>query len=231
MKKKLVLIFCFAFGNLLCQNKIDFDKHIESIEKEVFISEILKGEKNVNKRSVDYALQYLRKNGIKKKYIMDRRLLRKIDLIECKDSSHIYFSEKLDVNLNIDVKIYFKKLDSEEQSSIGDKLDTLYYGLPVLAIDCIKIEVNGKSIKIPKIVYKKFFEVSQCKRVLFYQPIEVYSSNDGEYIFIYMRGGSAAGSYLAKLIFNQKSYITEIVASYRNLREWGAFRNRNFLGF
>lgn len=66
MKKKLVLIFCFAFGNLLCQNKIDFDKHIESIEKEVFISEILKGEKNVNKRSVDYALQYLRKNGIKK---------------------------------------------------------------------------------------------------------------------------------------------------------------------
>lgn len=58
MSKKLVLIFCFSFGNLLCQ-KIDFDKHIESIK-----GEILKSEKKVNKRSVDYVLQYLRKNEI-----------------------------------------------------------------------------------------------------------------------------------------------------------------------
>lgn len=234
-----IILLLLIFSNSLF-SQIDFEKHIESIKRDYYESEDRQGVFNTNERAIDYALRYLQDNSIQEKYITNRKFLTKIESIMCKDSSNIFFYKKLENNSVIDVKIKFKKFNAKKHSikEIDDvnHIDSqiafgAYYGTPKLEIDCFKIIVNGKSVIIPESVYKKFYEVTQCEGYLFYEPVQVYSSNDGKYIFVYLKGGNAADTYFAKLIFNQEKYITEIVADYLTLLEWRAFNNKDFIGF
>ncbi len=242
-KRTFFIIISLLIFNCYSQEKINFEDHIVSIKNQVLISHVLGEGKNVNKRSVEYALNYLKKKGVKEKYITNRKLLQKIDLQEYKDSSFIQFYKKVSPKLEIEVNIKFKKfkISNHKISSRGKITQYIdgeiphgaYYKgvIPKLEIDCIELVINNKNVKIPSSSYANYYDISLDNMVNGYKSIEAYSSNDGEYLFIYFYGGNAAGVYFSKLIFNKESYITEIIAGYTQLLKWGAFNNPNFIGF
>ncbi len=235
MREYLLVLMILSFSSLFGQ--IDFDEHINSIVKAADGNSTM----NENERTVRYAIRYLRNNGINKKYITNRKLLRELRLYECIDFSRAYFYTKFENKNRIEVIIDFEQITSDDYilENIGgvNKIDDhkaygAYYGNPSVRIASIDIRFNRKSIHIPKSAYSKFFEIAQCDAYdSSISPVEVYSSNDGEYVFIYLRGGEAANNYFAKLIFGRsEGYITDIVADYVTLSRLGAF-HKDFVGF
>jgi hypothetical protein len=87
-----------------------------------------------------------------------------------------------------------------------------------------------KKLKIPKTAYQNLFEPNTCSDSHFDRKIETYSSLDGQFIYVYIYGGNAAGSYFAKLIFNKEKYLTKIVADYYSLSIHSSFRE-SFIGY
>lgn len=104
--------------------------------------------------------------------------------------------------------------------------------LPYKEIKSIEITINGTKKTIPKEVYNDLFDFYRCEgEDYFEREMELYSSLNGEYIYLYMYGGSAASSYFTKLIFDKEGkYITRIIATYRDLLETFSFRE-GFIGF
>ncbi|WP_459209977.1 hypothetical protein [Aquimarina rhabdastrellae] len=239
MKNYIYVIFLIIVCDAYSQ--IDFEEHIKSIKKEQFYTDDRTGEKyNVNERSVDYAINYLKKNRIKEKYITNRNLLKKIVNIECRDSLYTSFNGKLKNGTEIKVNIKYKKFDSKKHKiELRNNLNYFdgeigfgaYYRIPSLEIDNIDLIINNRKVFIPREAFNNFFDVNQCESFLFYKPVEIFSSKDGKYIFIYLYGGIAANTYFAKLIFNENEYITQIVADYRELVDWRVTKNIRFLGF
>jgi len=237
MKLIYLIFFILTFKGY---SQIDFEEHIKSIQNNYYQSEDMNGMFNANERSVAFALGYLQKKGVNKRYITNKKLLNKISVKSFKKYSYIYFYDKLENGTKISIKINFKKFDKTKHSiNIKDgyvEIDSLtpigsYYEIPKLEIDCIEIKVNKKEVIIPKSSYIDLYEVTQEKFKQFYKPIEAYSSHDGEFIFIYIFGGNAADSFFSKLIFNKEKFITRITADYKQLLEWHTFNNDNFLGY
>lgn len=236
MNKIFFILFCLILIELDAQ--IDFEKHIESIKKEVFFSEDSIGKFNVNERTVEYALAYLVKNNIQKKYITNRKLLNKINLKKYRRNESIHYYGVLNNGKQIELKIKFKKFYKKNHKVIENKIlesiDGLipygaFYGLPLYEIKSFSLTVNNRKIKIDSSVYRKFYGMFEGRRKTL--PIELYSSFDGSFIFVYIDAGNAADSYFAKLIFDNNKYLTEIVATYEELLNWRKFGNSNFLGF
>lgn len=242
MRNLLLVVFLIIISKSSF-SQIDFEAHINAIQKEELISELLEGERNVNKSSVDYAIAFLKENGISKKYITNRNILKKIEMVGYKDSSYLDFQGVLSSKLKIAVSLRFQKFVKAEHKisnsgRIQQKIDgkiphgAYYRGvLPVLEIDDLQIEINGEKIVIPRNVYANYYDVALPGDQLVSKPIEVYTSEDGEYIFIYFFGGKAAGRYFTKLIFTKEKYITHITAGYFQLYRWKAMQNPHFLGF
>ncbi|KAA1242352.1 hypothetical protein [Aquimarina sp. RZ0] len=238
--KNYFLITVF-FISLNTFGQLSFENHINSIKQVEFLTNDKDGKiYNTNERSVQYAIEYLEKNGIKTKYITNRKLLKEIENIECKDSLYTHFYDVLKNNTEISVKVKFNKFTNKNHViSEKDNITYVdnqiafgsYYNTPTLEIDCLKITVNNKKINIPKAAYKNFYDVTQCSSYLLYKPVKVYTSENGDYIFIYLYGGNAANTYFAKLIFNKGEYITQIVADYKELVDWRVTINKNFIGF
>ena len=102
--------------------------------------------------------------------------------------------------------------------------------LPTTQIDSISMTIGKRQIEIPIDAYRDLFEPNLCEGGYFKQPLEVYSSLDGEYYYMYIFGGESSGTYVAKLIFDKKRFIKKIVAEYEDLIQFGSFRP-DFLGF
>lgn len=222
-------------------SQISFNEHISSIKQIELLAYDQNGKRyNINEHSVEYGVNYLKNNGIKEKYITNRKLLRQIKNVDCKDSLHSYFYDVLDNRITIDVKMSFNKFNYKnhfivEKSNLKHIDNQIafgsFYGIPSLEISCLEIIINNKKINIPESAYKNFYDVNQCTSFQLYKPIEVYSSKDGDYIFIYLYGGNAADAYFSKLIFNKEKYITQIVAGHKELIDWRVAINNDFPGF
>ncbi|MEM6380131.1 MAG: hypothetical protein AAF705_18200, partial [Bacteroidota bacterium] len=104
------------------------------------------------------------------------------------------------------------------------------YVLPEVEIKAIEIEIDGRSIHIPKAAYANLFHPEACVDNYFVRPISAYESLNREYLYLYIYGDQAAGSYFAKLIFDHTSYRTRIISDYGSLSMHGSFRG-DFIGF
>ena len=63
-----------------------------------------------------------------------------------------------------------------------------------------------------------------CNNYLFLRQIEAYESLNREFIYLYICGGNAAETYLAKPIFDHKEYKTKITTNYYPLSNHGSYR-------
>lgn len=103
--------------------------------------------------------------------------------------------------------------------------------LPYEEIKSIEITFNGTKKTIPNEIYNDLFDFYTCEGEYSKRQMELYSSLNGDYIYLYIYGGSAASSYFTKLIFDKEGkYITRIIADYRDLLETRSFRE-GFIGF
>jgi hypothetical protein len=102
--------------------------------------------------------------------------------------------------------------------------------LPKKEFNSIEISVNGKQLYIPHYAYTNLYNPLTCEYDSMMKSISLYSSLDKRFIYMYIFGGNAADTYMAKLIFDHEKYITRIIVEYVDLSCYGSFR-KSFIGF
>tara|TARA_R110000868_G_scaffold43642_1_gene146595 strand:- start:29 stop:793 length:765 start_codon:yes stop_codon:yes gene_type:complete len=247
VKKKLYisLVLLISWTSVtLGQNCHEFKKHLESIDSTYAPGHIIDRMDtvfNANRAFVDYTIKELLNKPSDKCFISNRNLLRKLDESFC-DSSKTIIIDTLKNGNTCKVSLYVGKfkvsqhqLKTNEDSSTIKIIDGQFpfggqYGVPKIEISKIEIEINGVKLKIPEKSYKNLYYPNLCISYGFQRKVEVFESLDGEYIYIYIYGGQAAGTYFSKLIFDQKKYLTKIVSDYYPLSIHSSFR-ASFIGF
>jgi hypothetical protein len=245
MKFYSVALFlcCWTFSSN-GQNCIEFQKHLESIDNTFFPGHIIDRTDtifNANRAFVDYTVSNLLNKPADKCFISNRNILRKLNSTTC-DSSSLIIQDTLKNGTSCKItfttvpfEINNHQLIYNLDSSYIQKIDgNLPYGrhymAPKIEIDLIQIEVNGIKIEIPQESYSNFYNPNVCGHYGFIRPVEVYESLNGEYLYLYIYGGNATGTYFTKLVFNQTKYITTIVTDYYPLNIHSSFRE-SFIGF
>ncbi|GAB4403177.1 MAG: hypothetical protein OHK0039_02010 [Bacteroidia bacterium] len=125
---------------------------------------------------------------------------------------------------------YFEGSDSLIETIDGQAAYGAVDRIPRMSIDSLTLHIDGRSVKVPPAAYRDLYDPSLCDSELFRQPIAVYPSLNGRYLYLYLYGGQGAGTYFAKLVFDKNRYLTRILAEYPELYRYGAFR-REFIGF
>lgn len=123
----------------------------------------------------------------------------------------------------------------EEDSSLIESIDgEPAYGagdrLPTWQLDSLSIRWGKRSLKVPPAAWAGLYDPNFCDADLFRRPVAAYPALSGRYLYVYLYGGTGAGTYVAKLIFDQKRYLTRIIAEYPDLRRYEVFRE-DFIGF
>ncbi|MEM6347449.1 MAG: hypothetical protein AAF927_26400 [Bacteroidota bacterium] len=119
--------------------------------------------------------------------------------------------------------------------SLIDMIDSLpAYGAiesyPGQEIDTLWISIDGKDILIPTDAYRNLYDPNLCYNEMFHRAMMMYLSPEGEYLYVYLYGGSGANTYLAKLIFDEERFIKKIVTEYADLVSYDAYR-WEFIGY
>ena len=214
--------------------------HIKHIRKNSRIGHI-DGVENNPKYFVDHTIKNLIKEKEHKKYITDRKLLRKLNNKTCWDN----YVSIVDTLLNGDkIKI---ELKSQEFDTINRSFNfhpksnflievdgkypygSVYAEKPSRELKSLVIKINGTEIETQVHKYQNLYEPEFCNFGGHQRITEAYE--DGSNIYIYIFGGIAADSYFAKLIFNAtEGFVTTIVAEYSDLSDYGSF-GKHFIGF
>lgn len=126
--------------------------------------------------------------------------------------------------------VYFDGGDSLIESIDGLPAYGALNGLPHWQIDSLSVQWGRRTLKVPREAYAGFFDPNLCDAGLFIRPVGAYPSLSGRYLYLYLYGGEGESRYFAKLIFDQKRYLTQIVAEYPDLLRYAAFRE-DFIGF
>lgn len=188
----------------------------------------------------EHVIDKLLKNPSDQHFISNRNLLTKLNIERC-DSSLIIVSDTLISSDKIKVEICFDqfevnkhKIEFSEKNSIH-KIDNRFpyggqFGLPQTNISRLKINIGNRTVAIPDSAFSDLFNVNVCNTYSFFRQIEVYESLNGEFIYVYLFGGNAAGTWFAKLIFDHQKYLTRIVSDYVPLSSHGSFRD-GFIGY
>jgi len=167
-------------------------------------------------------------------YISDRNQLESVS-IQNHDDNHVTFSYVSNNKDKIEIKI--EKRDFDPTEHVLDICDTIYkhirgqkeaeylevkniidgkysYGidgtLPKTEISIMTIKWNGHALNIPKSAYSNLF---QPHIRLDNIGVEAYLTKDNKNLYIYINGSDGAGAYAAKLIFDEKKYITRIIGT------------------
>lgn len=236
----------FLANNAKGQDTTEFDIHMRSIN-ETFkpyypIDEYgLVDPTNANTEFVDYTIKRLLIYPEDKKYISDRRNLKKIRQSQC-DSSKVLLKDTLISGDVIEVELIIGKFVPEDHTIIIhpehdyiQSIDGTYplggvYGTPENEIERLTIRLNSKELSIPPTSYRDLYEPNVCDTDYFRRPIEAFTSLNGEFIYLYIYGGENAATYFSKLVFDRQSYLTRIIADYIPLSTYGCFRD-DFIGF
>ena len=236
----LILFELMSFG----QDCDEFKIHQKSIDSTFYPGHIIDRNDtvfNANSAFVNYTISNLLKNESDKCFISNRNLLNKLNLKFCNDSS-VIISDKLlngkQCEITINTSAFNCKkhqiLTNSDTTSI-ESIDGQFpyggnYSLPLIQISELKITIQGKALKIPKMAYSNLYEPNLCKNNGFLRKIEAYESLNGQYLYIYIYGGNVAGTYFSKLIFDKTKYITKIECDYCPLSIYSSFR-KNFIGY
>ena len=217
----------------------EFD-HIEHIRNNSRIGEI-DGKEHDPKYFVDYVIENLIQKSEYKKYITDRKLLRRLKNNICWDR-YVLIKDSLSNGEEIRIEIETKSFNSEDhQLKYGSKSNFLievdekypfgsvYSNEPDKELESLSIQIGSRELKTSIEEYQNIFEPKFCNFGSHQRITEAYE--DGENIYVYIFGGEAADSYFAKLIFNTDvGYITSIIANYGPLSDYGSFGS-HFIGY
>jgi hypothetical protein len=198
---------------------------------------------NGNRAFVDYVIKHYLEKPSDVQYISNRALLSRLKEINC-DDMKTRIRGMLSTGEIVEVLIETQEFDSINHKIVRHRKDD--YGGTIKAIDgkdpyggefgpeweisTFTIRVNGTHLVIPQTAYQNLFEPNICQNQSFLRQIEVYTSLDEQFIYVYIYGGDAASTYFSKLIFNKERFLTKIVADYGALSMYGAFRE-NFVGY
>ena len=245
IKTHILYLFTFALATIsFGQDCEEFQIHYKSIDSTYHPGRIidrLDTVFNSNKAFLNYTINNLLEKPSDSCFISNRKLLRKINNLYC-DSSKIELDDTLrngkQCNITIstgEFKTIEHQIEANKDTSSITKIDNQHpyggeYQIPSIEIKQIKIQIEGRSIHIPKEAYSNFYFPLINQNNGFARKIEAYESLNGEYIYIYIYGGNAGSTYFAKLIFNKTNYLTKIACDYYALSIHGAFR-KNFIGF
>lgn len=117
-----------------------------------------------------------------------------------------------------------KSIDSRFPFGASNNLMTL----PEKEIKEIIIEINHEPISVPKSAYNNLYEPEFCFFGGWRKKTEAFLNQD--YVYVYIFGGNASNSYMAKLVFNKEEYITSIIVDYYPLSCFGSFWD-GFIGY
>jgi hypothetical protein len=226
------------------QNKAEFERHLNSIDSTFFPGHIIDRIDtvfNANRAFVDFTIKNLLAKPSDKYFISNRNILPKIKLISC-DSIKTEFKDTLKTGEICLIKISTRKFHPEKNTIVKygeyDQIKSIngtfpyggHYTLPEREIEKFEILINGRPLTIQKKIYSDLFNPNLCENFGYYRQIEAYASLDGKFIYVYIFGGNAAGTYFTKLIFDKEKYLTRIIADYYPLSIHSSFR-KDFIGF
>ena len=237
MKTLLIIITILSTAGLLAQE--EYEAHIESIRKvdnrKPSPSSILK-----DTTFLDYAINEI----IKPEeiiYISNRRLLQSFEIDTC-SKWNVEMIDTINDTTRIEISIKTKEFNPDanniekyKEEEYKENINNLRaygatYQLPEIEFSSIQILVNDLSLDIPDSAFKNLYEPSLCESYGFVRQVQAYTSLDGKYIYIYIYGGHAAGTYFTKLIFDHKRFITKWTVEYGHLSVFGCFSER-FIGY
>jgi len=195
---------------------------------------------NANITFIEDVMKYHEGSPTDKKYISDRRLLRQLKMVKC-DSATIEITDTL--NSGEYCRIYMKTGEFDTKKHQSNRRDDGYLLVdgdvaflagsgypPSTEIQELTIEIDSNFVGIPKSAYTTLFYPLICKgQFLNERNLQVYTSFNGQYIYIYFYADSPT-PYFAKLIFDREKYITRLVADYYTLSRNASFR-KDFIGF
>lgn len=239
-----IIVLAFWTANLYGQECGEFQTHYKSIDSTYYPGHIIDRMDtvfNANKAFVDYTIEHLLAKPTDSCFISNRNLLNRLKTVSC-DSSIVLIEDNLKNGKVCRITVSTREFQvskhsikaNEDSTSIAE-IDGQYpfggqFGVPKFEIGLIEIEINKEKLKISRKAYRNFFYPMMCDNDLFVRQIEAYESLSGEFIYLYIYGGNAAGTYFAKLIFDQKEYKTKIASDYYPLSIHSSFRE-NFIGF
>lgn len=245
MKKTLIiLVLINLWIKSEAQNCIEFQQHLKSIDSTFHLGHPIDNPDSIhnsNRAFVDYAIQNLLEKPTHRCFISNRSLLRQLDISFC-DKQKVIIRDSLKTGEVCEIIMEttrfnpdLHKIKADEDTSLIESIDNLYpyggeYGVPYREINKLKIKINNQSLSIPKSSYCNLFDPILCENHGFIRQVEAFESLDGKYIYLYIYGGNAAGTYFSKLVFDKKRFITRIISGYESLSQHGSFRE-DFIGF
>jgi hypothetical protein len=93
-------------------------------------------------------------------------------------------------------------------------------------ISFIKLNFDNVEHIINPSVFDGFYEVWAIDNYGITKPIEVYTSLNKEYVYMYVYGSGEGGLYLSKLIFSKKGFESKIVVGYFDFLESGGIADK-----
>jgi len=244
MKSKLTILIISIFFSSYTFTQEEFEVHLSSIDSTFFPGhpvDDFDSVFNANRFFVDYVITNNLINDSDIKYISNRKLLNKFKYTHC-DSNCTVISDTLKTGeicevflrvSNFKVNKHLISRDEESNNIILIDKQKSYgaiYNTPAKEIAELVIKINGEEIVIPNSSYLNLYNPNICDNNRFFREIEVYSSIDGMYIYVYIYGGDNSETYFSKLVFDKKKYITKIIADYNVLSMYSSFRS-GFIGF
>jgi hypothetical protein len=236
----LCLLFAYKAGR--GQNKSEFEIHLKSIDSTFvpgYLSDKPDSIVNANRAFVDYTIQHLLSKPSDKYFISNRNVLEKFQIV-FSDSTRTEFIDTLKSGDICHVIIEVTNFIPEKHRIIKEEYVNVkingkfpyggVYGFPEKEISKFEILINGKTLKIPRKAFEDLYEPTLIDCPGCERKIEVCSSLDEQFIYIYIFGGNAADTYYSKLVFNKKKFLTRFVADYYSLSINGSFRS-DFIGF
>jgi len=189
---------------------------------------------------IDYVIENLLEKVEYKKFLTDRKLLRKLNNEICWENvvwirDSLTNGDKIEIDIRSDT---FDPKNHQYQYHKETKRLTLIDGMkfhgtidtkPKTEVELVRIKINERELNISIDKYLNIYEPKFCYFAGYSRITEAYE--DGEFIYIYIFGGNAASSYFAKLIFNKNDgYITSIISDYGTLSKYGSFSSK-FIGY
>lgn len=223
MKIIHLLLLIFGMSNqLLAQASYNSHYFIES--GYFTISELR--EMELDENIISELFDYYNFEESLRKHISNRFTLNQVDFNSCNESTIEFKSSPASSNrFHIIIKKQNFQKDLHDISTRDDEYGnpvilidgTEFYGtspgnLPETEISSIRIILSENEILIPESAYSDLYNPSFCSNDILF--IEAYESVDQEYLYVYMSGSDAGGSYDVKWIFSHEEYVGRLVAPY-----------------
>ncbi len=219
------LFFFIYFGNAYShkQTSNKFNKSIILSDTNLLhVKHINSLYKNDGKAFLDHIIKYYLDTIADIKYITNRKLLHEIPMVK-NDTMSVIFKGKLHEKL-YEVKLIKNKFQKNQHNLDGQIAnedtfryayidDQIAYGAygpvenTVFEFNSIIVKIGNQQIDIPKSQYSNlltpwfgilepFFKTKQL-----YNGVDVWTSLDGEFLYIYIYGGTGGiSTYIAKLV-------------------------------